>query len=247
MPRPRMTRMPSLSEITSHLHIPSPLSSTTPKTPPRLSLLTTPSPTPMTASLGSATSPVYTASPSGRLKLPASAMTRTRSGSSSQTPTLASLSTPRVPLERRGSGEVPQSGEGSKAVSPGSAKNSPLVSADIPSPQPGSLRRQPSKEYVQGYRDVPSLAAIRQRISFSQNAGGTTEDLVQKLKEAGNGEKGDKEVEAELEMEAGELEMVETLLEDVKALDGPSDVSPPGTDVSDEMRARAEHPLQHPW
>lgn len=220
-----MARMPSLSEISSHLHIPSPLASASPNTPPRPTHKSDTSPLPP---------PSYTASPSGRLKLPASAMTRKRSGSITQIPSFASLSSSRTAMERRSSGDNQVNGESSKVISSESVTNSPMAGVDVISPpgQQGSLKRQPSREYVQGYKDVPSLEAIRHRVSFSQGTSGKTVDEM--LSNNANN---------------GDVEKVETLMDDGKRRDsmiGPTDSVSAPEPVSD-VRKGEQHPLAHPW
>lgn len=232
--------MPSLSEITSHLHIPT--STISPKTPPRLAVNTNPTTVPSSSSalgsaLGSAPSP-YTASPSGRLKLPASAMVRTRSGSSSQVVTLASL----AKMERTGSSD----GQGTpKLALSDSTKNSPLAGTDAASPQPDSAThsRQASREYVEGYKDVPSLAAIRQRINYAQGPGAGDDKDKDKAQVPAPSQKGKKHDEED------DLETVETLLEDDKGEDIALGTASTSATIEAELRTSKgqQHMLQHPW
>jgi translation initiation factor 4E len=233
--------MPSLSEITTHLHLPSPQASTL-KTPPRSATRVDPSAMPpLTASFGSAS---YTASPSGRLKLPASAMARTRSGSSSQTPTLGSLAiAPRTAPERRGSHDSLPSGETSKRGSPESAKNSPLPGSDgIGSTGSLPLHKQPIREYVQRYKDVPNLAAIQQQLSFSPDPSATIKAQSQDTGPSANKRTGVNTIN-------GDYDIVETLLEDKTSSTAPSRVASPYPEVQAESGGskRGRYPLAHPW
>lgn len=259
---PRMARMPSLSQITEHLLIPSPGAAASPITPPKLSLSTNlPTPSPGSASF-------VAMSPSSRLKLPASAMTRSRSGSGGSAVTLASLG-----MTRRNS-HSPSAGSSnslSPQVSatasvdnhtltppPGLSKSQMNVSPNTPtttttdstaapvSPKSGSiaspavsasLQREGSREYVQGYKDVPSLAAIRQRMSISSMAaitGSEGKELNGATVPGPNGE-------TRRASDEKDLDAVETLLDDGN---GKAIESSIATGV---MSGKGVHPLRHAW
>lgn len=157
-------------------------------------------------------------------------MTRKRSGSVSKTPTLGSLAAiPRPALERRGSNESHPSDDGVKngSVDGGKSANS---TKDAGSTQSATDGKYPSKEYIQGYKDVPSLSAIRHRISLSQSSNG--------------GKNGDPKTDDEV----GDVESVETLLEDAKSADSPTtSTSTAPTPLGDGTGKGKQHPLAHSW
>ena len=159
-----MTRLPSLQQISSHLHISS--SPTNPATAvmtpatgsngdaadngrPSLSLATG---VPASASSGQG----FASSPSGRLKMPVSAMKRTMSSQGNNplpTPlsesatanTFFNTSDPfQSPVPINGSSDTPKTADQTAAVPP-------------------PMARSASKDYVAGYKAVPSLAQIKQR------------------------------------------------------------------------------------
>jgi translation initiation factor 4E len=179
--RTRMTRLPSLKQLSDRLHSSSVSGQTStpsaspslpvhggtackPSTPPILQVSTSTSQlgsqTPTSTQLN--TSP-FTASPSSRLRLPASAMLR---GSSGNVPTIALLSN-----------LLSSSTEGTHTPKMETASHGLFANPDpFASPlnslkTPASMSRTPSKDgYIEGYKDMPSLAAIRNRVSYSRNS-----------------------------------------------------------------------------
>ena len=76
--------------------------------------------------------------------------------------------------------------------------------------------------YIKGYKDVPSLAAIRERVSYSKASG---KQVAEMFKEAGKGE--DKE--------------------NVKPNGTQVSISVTGTMTPPPKAQGPEHPLQHSW
>lgn len=214
-----MVRLPSLKQLSDRLHpSPSPLGLSTsqptaaaestdkPSTPPKLKVSINTS----ASSRTSTTSPF--SSPSTRLKLPASAMTRSHSSGTVTTPA-ASEETPRTSLFTNS--------DPFSMVTP-KEKESTMGAGT-------SMSRSSSKEgYVKGYKDVPSLAAIRARVnvsrgmSISEHPQETTKTRVEGPKK-----------------------------EEAKPVEGLRvNISPPetaSTASEGEIRRKKEHPLQHAW
>lgn len=145
-------------------------------------------------------------------------------------------------MERTGSSD----GQGTpKSALPDSAKNSPLAGTDAASPQPDSAThsRQASREYVEGYKDVPSLAAIRQRINYAQGPGAGDDKDKDKAQVPAPSQKGKKHDEED------DLETVETLLEDDKGEDIALGTASTSATIEAELRTSKgqQHMLQHPW
>lgn len=173
----RMTRMPSLQQISDRLHLPSPLSTQPPSTTNIDGAA--PSPTETTPSKPklainpnvpgaiTAGSP-YTSSPSGRLKLPASAMMRSHS-SGSTVPTLASASSPTRRDAKDNGSENGLWNTSDPFASPVTAKSAGGIANGANGGE--SMSRGPSREgYIKGYKDVPSLSAIRERMGSARQS-----------------------------------------------------------------------------
>lgn len=256
--------MPSLQQISQHLHHPSP--SLTDSSPPAAGLTSPPSASiPMSVTSSQSTPPKlklainstqpngsnsssspYTASPSGRLRLPATAMTRSHSSSSSHG-TSGSISKKEdldpfvIP---------PYKGLGAKSVS------SSMESGGSGSSSAGtSMSRGPSKEgYIKGYKDVPSLAAIRERVSFSKasNSPTTPSTSTPPLTAAGVFETkdiaapvatGEKPVVKPVDvMSTPVKEETVVVIQDASPQESSSSGSDDGL-----VGKRKEHPLQHAW
>jgi translation initiation factor 4E len=102
------------------------------------------------------------------------------------------------------------------------------------------IRQSSKKEYIQGYKDVPSLAAIRDRVRGMSLSSPSAPNLTGSRSAPppppvdGSIEKCEAEVEKE---EGGKAKDEETL-------------SPPTTASSEESveeKKNLEHPLQHAW
>ncbi|ORY33011.1 translation initiation factor eIF 4e-like domain-containing protein [Naematelia encephala] len=210
---PRMTRLPSLQQLSTRFaasHISSSpttsMASPTPIDPisPTSSTGTSKPSTPPRPPLSTSASPV---TPSGRLKLPASAMMRSLSHSEADSGT--------------------------------------------------SMSREPSREgFIKGYKDVPSLTAIRQRMSISRPSAG---EPVKKPEGMGSGPQEDKIV-AQANMPVGE----QTKLQEAsvkppvavqathtQAVNGAKeDMSPLAESAScsvSPLTKTKQHPLRHEW
>ncbi|ORX39257.1 hypothetical protein BD324DRAFT_649340 [Kockovaella imperatae] len=193
------------------------------QTPPKLKVAINPSAIPpTTTTTTSSSSPSFTASPSGRLKLPISAMTRTHSSSSTSSASHL-LHHPLPPIPPFGT-KIDKTGD--KPLTP-LEKNTDLfgpVPAPSMSPSDTSMSRGPSVEgYIKGYKDVPSLAAIRERVSFSKASG----------KIAGEALKSDPGVNAGVPQDK----------ENVNPTISPA-LSSPGKPKTAKAQ---EHPLEHAW
>lgn len=161
--RPKMARLPSLQQISSRLNgstsATANVSGETTPTPttangassasaPKLSLATNVPPS------ASATSP-FASSPSGRLKLPASAMKRTQS-QQGQTTLLAESST--------GSSFF-NTAEPAQSPAPVDPVTATAATMSTTAPVPPPLTRGMSTDaYIKGYKDVPSLAQIKSHV-----------------------------------------------------------------------------------
>ena len=158
-----MTRLPSLQQISSHLHISSsPTNSATGGSPgsnhngeagdngrPSLSLATS---IPVSASTGQG----FASSPSGRLKMPVSAMKRTMS-QQGKNPLPTPLS------------ESASANTVFNTSDPFASPTQMVDSAETPktaahaAPVPPPMARGASKDFIAGYKSVPSLAQITRR------------------------------------------------------------------------------------
>lgn len=221
-----MSRLPSLQQISSRLNPAaspssshamdgsSPLASSG-SSAPKLSLSTN------VPGSASATSP-FASSPSGRLKMPISAMKRTQSQQGA-----AGLPTPLA--ESSTASSFFATGEPFESPAPVSASAATPITPGQSIPAPPPLTRGVSTDgYIKGYKDVPSLAQISQRV---QN----------------------KEKDAKAEAEKGMTSNIQ-----VKRSDGPPQSGPPETaatrsDPSTVVRtptpagSTTEHPLEHTW
>ncbi|WVR08886.1 hypothetical protein IAU60_005945 [Kwoniella sp. DSM 27419] len=203
-PAPRMTRLPSLKQLSEHLHYtPSSSSSSTmpsnplatpksgspssiPATPPSLRISTgamasTPGPL-------SGSSPMIAPSPSGRLRLPASAMMRSLSSGSNgggvgigtpletvHSPDWTSRGFGTPGGSAAGLGDAlpsPRSQPARRALDTGGSPTGAGPATGLPQ-TPGKeaspmSRTSSSQSYIQGYSNVPSLDQIRRRVSISQ-------------------------------------------------------------------------------
>ncbi|WVO15484.1 hypothetical protein L204_103142 [Cryptococcus depauperatus] len=241
---PGMARLPSLQQLSAHLHYspPSPLQKTSP-----FESFSTHTAAPLHVSTNSlvlqdtstdtGASPIVAPSPSGRLKLPASAMVRSLSAGAvskvSNLPAVVSLSMAAAGATQiRSSSHMP-------------INSSSVLASDIPdvlgeygpdelgsshSPEPpaanvpdGSTSVFPGTgrtRYIQGYKDVPTLDDIRRRVSVSK--GGN----LQKFELSAERTKGD----------AGQRELKEKAINNTK-----NSVS-----LSAGIR-KEEHLLRHTW
>ncbi|WWC63818.1 uncharacterized protein I303_106423 [Kwoniella dejecticola CBS 10117] len=202
-PPPRMTRLPSLKQLSDHLHytpsssstaqFPNPLTtpgqspSSIPGTPPSLRIATGSLPQGTPGGGGVAQSPLVAPSPSSRLRLPASAMMRSlSSGSNGGGTPLETVHSPN--WVSRG-----LSGNGDLFGSSSTAQESPISTAALGTPQsstivPGVLpgresappmsRSSSTNSYIQGYSSVPSLDQIRRRISVSQGSNNKADPIL---------------------------------------------------------------------
>ncbi|WVW79569.1 hypothetical protein I302_101538 [Kwoniella bestiolae CBS 10118] len=191
-PPPRMTRLPSLKQLSDHLHytpsststsqFPSPSQSTSiPATPPSLRIATGSSLPQGTPGGAVSQSPLIAPSPSSRLRLPASAMMRSlSSGSNGMGTPLETVHSPNW-VSRGMPGGTDIFGNSSPTdalkespianITPQTANTNGVAKVlpgrEIASPM---SRTNSSNSYIQGYSNVPSLDQIRRRISVSQGS-----------------------------------------------------------------------------
>lgn len=229
--------MPSLQQISSRLHQPGPLS-TQPASSGNIERSSAPSPNAkpespalsrpklaVDAASHSVSGPAsIIASPSGRLKLPPSAMMRSRSTSSAP------------PFSGTSDLKVDTDDFGVRSATP-----NPSSAAPIRVDNSRSMSREHSREeYIKGYKDVPSLSAIRARIGAI------------KASPLGEGTKAteDKSPIPPIEPAPAD-EGTDQAEQQVIAPTQPSDSMPSATSSasSDQVPAgkKQEHPLKHSW
>ncbi|KAK4688120.1 translation initiation factor 4E, partial [Tremellales sp. Uapishka_1] len=227
-PPPRMTRLPSLQQLSNKFHgtpasspalthqSPTPskpiLDDDKPVTPPQLKISTNPAA--LTTSVpGGLNNAPFAPSPSSRLKLPISALTRTHSSTrkewetpsstipgdkESESNSTAESSTHHIPF-----GEAFASGSGSVSGSEGT-----------------TMSRAPSVDGHKGYKDVPSLDQIRQRVSRGLSFSGAPVPAIAEAPAV-------KELEKEAKIE--------------------EETPPSSAEMDLGTRKKKEHPLQHSW
>ncbi|EIW65768.1 hypothetical protein TREMEDRAFT_70424 [Tremella mesenterica DSM 1558] len=155
-----MTRLPSLKQLSAHLHTPSRPSSagsnsignTKPITPPKLNIST--NSTSLTPTMTS--SSPFLSSPSTRLKLPPSAMMRTLSAESR-----ASLPSP---TKARGDSSVVTTPLSDVSDVFGNTSGIKSISVSQASKGNGEGEVDMTKTGINGYKDTPSLDQIRQHV-----------------------------------------------------------------------------------
>ncbi|RXK38470.1 hypothetical protein M231_04235 [Tremella mesenterica] len=179
---PTMTRLPSLKQLSAHLHTPSRPSSagsnsignTKPITPPKLNIST--NSTSLTPTMTS--SSPFLSSPSTRLKLPPSAMMRTLSAESraslpSPTKARGDSSVVTTPLSDVSDVFGNTSGIKSISVSQASKGNGErevdMTKIGINGEKDETKGREEggkkgNQDYIKGYKDTPSLDQIRQHV-----------------------------------------------------------------------------------
>nr|XP_031861426.1 uncharacterized protein CI109_003030 [Kwoniella shandongensis]KAA5528498.1 hypothetical protein CI109_003030 [Kwoniella shandongensis] len=187
-PAPRMTRLPSLKQLSDHLHytptttsssqLPNPLAtpdrSTIPATPPSsLRISTHPSAISQTPNGSSSVSasPIIAPSPSTRLKLPASAMMRSMSSGGGAGQILPTINSSPI-TSQFGSVQSPATAT-ADMFAQGSSSHplTPNRSGTGGAATPVSMSRSASRDangYIEGYSNVPSLDQIRRRVSVSR-------------------------------------------------------------------------------
>lgn len=224
-----MARLPSLQQISSRLNPGSSptlsatdgAASSTGKAAPKLSLSTN---VPTSAST---TSP-FASSPSGRLKMPISAMKRTQSqqgGAAGQTTPLAESSTASSFFNTTESFASP-------AIATASLATPMTAGQSIPAPPPLS-RGMSVDGFIKGYRDVPSLAQI------SKHVNGKAPSLKEEAEKDGIPSK---ESVKEVKEESKEAAPA-TVEPATKVTETPSLAAPTRSAVSQGQ----DHPLQHTW
>ena len=183
-------------------------------TPPKLKVAINPLPS-------STNTTTTTTSPFGRLKLPASAMMRSHSSSSTGS---TGLATPK-PTEGADDGKL-------------ALASDPFAMPETAALERPTVSRGLSQEgYIKGYKDVPSLAAIRERVNVR---GSVTPQCETTIGETAT------TTTAPITMSTTTPAKSEnTVKNDTSPLESASSAS-----VSDErslVGKRKEHPLQHAW
>lgn len=158
----RTTRLPSLKELSNRLHA-SPIATPSSKHIPDFQKPITPPKLHLCMNETSTSSP-FLQSPSSRLKLPPSAMKRNLSA----TPADANIFNPTglsgTPSNVRSTS--PAASEGPSIVSDTFTNVDPFA---IDNPNAPGMSKAASKDgYIQGYKDVPSLAVIREKIGSNR-------------------------------------------------------------------------------
>ncbi|ODN97342.1 translation initiation factor 4E [Cryptococcus wingfieldii CBS 7118] len=269
---PRMARLPSLKQLSEHLkYHPSassptsqspnpfeavPVSSNSPAGAGPLRITTNPSAlagsngAPMS---GTSNSPIVAPSPSGRLKLPASAMMRSLSAGSNGG-ILPTINSPRTatgpeagspasssPAPRTAASELAKSIPGGLGDFKEPASGSPVTHSRSPSlagtgaEGSASMSRGVSKDGVHGYRDVPTLEEIRRRVSVSKGTGNQASGSGHRM--------------GLPSMWMDPEEKTEEKQEEVKEVEKskPTPVDAASTTPVDNAGKKKEHPLQHAW
>jgi hypothetical protein len=232
-----MTRLPSLQQISSHLHISS--SPTNPPTAggspgpatkgdstdggrPSLSLATS---IPASASSGQG----FASSPSGRLKMPVSAMKRTMSQQGNNP-----LSTP---LSESASANIFNTND--PFASPTQITDSAETpkTANQPGPVPPPMARAASKDFIAGYKAVPSLAQITKRHQEkSPSIDQGKENIAEAVASGGEARKPESSAKVEEKAKLEEGKNPEIVVGEVDSESGKNG------DIK-----KGPHPLTHTW
>ncbi|WVQ74483.1 hypothetical protein IAR50_004084 [Cryptococcus sp. DSM 104548] len=262
---PRMARLPSLKQLSEHLkYHPSsptsqspnpfeavPVSSNTPAGAGPLRISTNPaalSSTNGNPMSGTSNSPVVAPSPSGRLKLPASAMMRSLSAGSNGG-LLPTINSPRTatgpdrvefpasssPTPRTAASELAKSIPGGLGDFKESASGSPVIHSRSPSLAGTGVEGSASMSRGVSRDGIPTLEDIRRRVSVSKGTGNQG---------SGSGHRmGLPSMWMKSEVKTGEKK--EEVKEVEKSKSSPVDTA--STASVEDARKKKEHPLQHAW